>query len=132
MTKSEESLKLIRNAMITPDGTLLISRGRHDCVMHEDENGKTYMLDGGLDYIRASANGDEKFIPMYNNEPHQVQRWVLKWGTYGKHGDQPLTLKPIADMDTGHIAAVLTECNPAQVYRECMVKEMEYRDADWV
>lgn len=128
MTKSERSLKLIRNAIQTPDGTILESRHRHDYKTYTDANGDEYMIDGGLDYIRSSANGDEVYMALYDNEPHEVQRVVLKWGTYGINGDQPLTLKPIAEMDTGHLAAVLTECNPAYVYRRAMVKEMEMRD----
>lgn len=130
MTKSERSLNLIRNALQTPDGTVLESRGRHDFVSYTDKNGKTYMVDGGLAYVRRSNNGDEFDMCLYDNEPHEIQRVVLKWGSYGKHGDQPLRLIPIAEMETGHIAAVLTECSPAYVYRQSMVKEMEQREND--
>ncbi len=41
--------KLIRSCLETPDGTILQSRSRHDYRQHLDANGKTYMLDGGLD-----------------------------------------------------------------------------------
>ena len=39
---------LVRNAMRTPDGTIIRSRHRHDYVTHKDANGSEYMLDGGL------------------------------------------------------------------------------------
>jgi hypothetical protein len=42
----------IINACITPDGTILVSRYRHDYVEHEG-----CMRDGGRDYIRSSGKG---------------------------------------------------------------------------
>lgn len=121
------SRQLIRNAIQTPDGTILQSRHRHDYVTHTDKNGKTYMVDGGLDYVRRSANGDEIDLCLYDDEPHEVQREVVTWGTYGKDGNQPLQYKAIKDMETDHIKAVLNECRPSPVIKECMEKELEYR-----
>jgi hypothetical protein len=69
--------------MRTPDGTILESKHRHDYVTHLDANGKEYMLDGGLDYVRSSANGDEEFLTICNDDPHEVLRVLVKWGTYG-------------------------------------------------
>ena len=66
---------VVYSALRTPDGTLLESKHRHDFVSHEDANGKTYMLDGGLDYIRSSCNGDEVFIEVTLDYPHEI---VLK------------------------------------------------------
>lgn len=42
--------------VITPDGTELISASRHDYRSHEDSNGETYFIDGGLDYVKTSVN----------------------------------------------------------------------------
>lgn len=120
---------LIHNSLMTPDGTVLVSRYRHDYVTHTDKNGKEYMVDGGIDYGRFSIHEDAPHtdLCLYDDEPHKVQRWVIRWGTYGKDGKQPLTLKPIAEMDTGHIELVLQDHNPTRVYRACMEKELEYR-----
>ena len=52
-------MSILSNRMRTPDGTILESKHRHDYVTHLDANGREYMLDGGLDYVRGSANGDE-------------------------------------------------------------------------
>ena len=50
--------KLVYNALQTPDGTIITSRNRHDYEEYIDANGKSYMIDGGLDYVRCSAHGE--------------------------------------------------------------------------
>jgi hypothetical protein len=98
---------MIRNALRTPDGTIIQSRHRHDYVTHKDENGKEYMVDGGLDYVRSSCNGDEEWMIVTLAEPHEEVREACEWGTYGINGDQPLSYIKLCDMDTDHIGAVL-------------------------
>lgn len=121
--------RLIRNAFRTPDGTILDSTHRHDYKSYKDQNGKTYMNDGGLDYMRRSMNGDEIDVSLYDDQPHEVQREVLKWGTYGKEGDQPKVYKPVSIMDTEHIEIVLEEygSHMMPVLKDCMEKELELR-----
>ena len=126
----EHEVKLIRNALQTPDGTIIESTHRHDYVTHTDANGKEYMVDGGLSYIRRSANGDEIDMSLYNDQPHEVQRDVLTWGTYGIDGDQPLQYITIADMDTGHLEAVVEMGGVCPVRRKCMQKELEFRNEE--
>lgn len=120
--------RLIQNAIITPDGTFLRSLYRHNYVEYIDKlTGKTYMVDGGLDYCRRSAHGDEIDMCLYDDESHTIQRAVLKWGSYGKDGKQPYRLIPIGLMETEHILAVLDECSPSTVYRNCMLAELKER-----
>jgi hypothetical protein len=120
--------QLIRNAMQTPDGTILRSLHRHDYVTHLDKvTGKHYMLDGGTDYVRRSANGDEVMLDLYDDEPHSVQREVIVWGSRGKDGRSPLTYKPVAEMETDHIKAVLEQCRPSPYIKQCMVNELAER-----
>lgn len=45
-------MKIIVNAICTPDGTVLLSANRHDYRTHVDANGKTYGVDGGAEYLR--------------------------------------------------------------------------------
>ena len=54
--------KLIQNKWQTPDGTILISKHRHDYVEYTDKNGDYYMIDGGNDYVRKSVNKKKKSI----------------------------------------------------------------------
>ena len=119
---------LVRNAMRTPDGTIIRSRHRHDYVTHTDVNGSEYMLDGGLDYVRSSANGDEEHMVVTLEDAHEVVREACDWGTYGKNGDQELSYITLCDMETEHIQAVLLNVatiNPG--IRTAMESELEYR-----
>lgn len=119
---------LIRNAMQTPDGTVIESTHRHDYVTHLDANGKEYMLDGGLEYVRASAHGDEKWLTVTIEDDHSVVRDALKWGTYGKNGDQPLRRITLSEMSNGHIQSCLDNV-PTMLaqYRVAMQNELAYR-----
>jgi hypothetical protein len=130
--KKEESdepkYHLIKNAIVTPDGTELRSYQRHDYKTHLDKNGKTYMIDGGLDYSRRSANGDEVDACVYSDAPHSIQRYLLHWGSYGKDGDQPLKHIKIADMESEHMKAVINGCTPHHTLEECMRKELADRN----
>jgi len=121
---------LIRNAIQTPDGMVLESRHVHDYIEYVDStNGKTYIVDGGLDYARRSANGDEIDLNVYSDEPHEVIREALTWGTYGKNGDQPLTYVKLKDMSSEHIRACLEECfYMGEIVREAMLNELRFRN----
>ena len=126
---TDTNYSMIRNALCTPDGTILRSRHRHDYVTHKDANGKVYMLDGGLSYVRRSANGDEEMMTVTLAEPHEEIREACDWGTYGINGDQPLSYITLCDMTTDHIEAVLknvSSINPA--IKTAMQNELEYRN----
>lgn len=122
--------RLIRNALQTPDGTIIESKTRHDYVTHVDAlTGKTYMVDGGLDYVRRSAHADQIDLCEYDDAPHERQRELLTWGTYGINGDQPLQYKTIAEMETGHLEAVVEMKNVSPVLRKCMQVELQTRES---
>jgi hypothetical protein len=120
-------MALIRNAMQTPDGTILESHSRHDFKVYIDDNEKEYMVDGGLDYLRRSVHNDQVCLSLSDDAPHNVQRNVLAWGTYGINGDQPLRFIKIKDMETAHIEAVLKIPTVRGVHRACMEHELETR-----
>ena len=118
---------LILNALRTPDGTVIQSRHRHDYVTYTDANGKEYMVDGGLDYLRRSIHDDQIDLSEYDDAPHERQRELLTWGTYGIKGDQPLQYKTIEEMETGHLEAVVKMVGICPIRRKCMQKELELR-----
>lgn len=121
---------IISSKLQTPDGTVLYSQHRHDYVTHTDANGKEYMLDGGCEYIRCSANGDEKLLTVYTDDAHEVIRESAVWGTYGKDGCQPFKYVTVSQMSTEHLQACLD--TQKKTMRPAMYKvmqnELEYRD----
>ena len=119
---------LIYNAIQTPDGTILQSKHRHDYRSYNDANGKTYVIDGGLEYIRSTIHADQTSLALYDDEVHAVQAHYLTWGTFGIRGDQPRRDIRIAEMETAHLEAVLRECYPNPLIKKCMTKELELRN----
>ena len=122
--------RILRNALQTPDGMILESRTRHDFKEYEDANGWVYIVDGGLDYIRRSVNKNAPAtdLSLTEDQPHFFLRDYVTWGTYGKLGDQPLSYKTIADMETEHLQAVLdTQRYMYPQVRDLMEAELECR-----
>lgn len=121
-------MEMIANSLITPDGTELRSYHRHDYKTYTDSNGKEYMIDGGLSYIRCSANGDEKLKTVTTNDPFEVQREAFVWGTYGPTGRDPLKRVPLKDLDTDHIIAILETQHQIPLHiRTLFETELSYR-----
>ena len=121
---------LLYNGLKTPDGTIIESHHRHDYKTYEDANGKTYMIDGGLDYVRCSAHGDENHMCVWSNDEHELIREHAEWGTYGINGDQPLEYVKIKDMSTEHLeACVKTHQSPGRM-SNVFVAELNYRKSN--
>ena len=101
--------QILRNALRTPDGTVLESKHRHDFVMHrdmvtEDDVG----IDGGHDYLRRI--GSLAFcvdLSVTTKDDFELVRAAFTWGTYGKDGKQSRTEIKLKDMTTEHIQAIL-------------------------
>lgn len=124
---------IIRNAIQTPDGTILESHSRHDYKEYVDTvNGETYMVDGGLEYVRRNAVGEAVELTVTLDDPHEVVREAMTWGTYGKNGDEPFRYIKLKDMTLGHICACLEEVtNMYPQYRIAMKNELEYRHREF-
>ncbi len=119
---------IIYNGIVTPDGTELTSRSRYDYKTHVDENGKEYMVDGGLDYVRSSANGDEKrVVVFYEDTHHEEAREMVTWGTFGINGDEPLQYKKVSEMDSAHLRAVIETQRCYPQVKAVMEDELEFR-----
>jgi len=125
--------RILRNAIQTPDGTILESKTRHDYKEYEDANGWVYMVDGGLDYSRRmiNRNAPETDLSLTEDDSHDDLRKFVTWGTYGKTGDQPLSYIAIAAMEAEHLEAALdTQKYMAPQMRDLMKAELEHRGAE--
>ena len=120
---------IVYNAIRTPDGTVLESLYRHDYKEYEDQNGKVYMVDGGIDYLRRNVH-DEPYeeLSVSLEDGHDKVREVLKWGTYGVDGKQPLTRIILKDMNTSHIKACLATVHTiSPKFKTAFINELNYR-----
>ena len=126
-----EQPEVIAYRMITPDGTIIQSRHRHDYQTHIDTvSGETYMIDGGNNYLRRSVNKMEATLEcIMSNDSHDNIREVMTWGTRGKSGRDPLKWVFLKDMDTNHIEAVLdTQTQITSQIRSIFETELKYRE----
>ena len=121
-------VRLIANRWQCPDGTVLQSMHRYDCVTHKDTlTGEDCLVDGGLfGYIRIAGN--LKNLCVYSNDPHELQRESFHWGTYGRDGKRARTFIAAKDMTTDHIEAVIeTQDRIAPEIKELFLNELAYR-----
>ena len=120
--------KILLNRIKTPDGTILTSYNRHNYVEYKDTLTKeVLMVDGGTDYLRRNMGTYEE-LSVYDDGTHLTRRSAVHWGTRGKDGRQPLVYKPIKDLDSDHIEAILkTQHQISDFYREIFKDELKYR-----
>jgi len=121
---------LLANRIKTPDGTILQSYNRHDYKTHVDAvTGETYMVDGGLAYLRRNLNEvPATEMSVYSDAPHTEIREAFSWGTRGVRGNQPVQYKPIKDLTSDHIAAILkTQYQIPDVVRKVFTDELKFR-----
>jgi hypothetical protein len=123
-----DEARIVANRIRTPDGTILESKHRHDYVTYTDANGKQYMVDGGLDYLRRNLHDDAPYteLSVYSDAPHAVIREVFKWGTRGKDGKQPLKFVVLKDMTTDHIEAILETQSLPDYMRKIFLDELDF------
>jgi len=128
--EAEKRPQILKNAIRTPDGTIICSRHRHDYVTYEDtSNGLEYMVDGGLDYLRRNVHKGDPYEEMTvtDEAPFEVQREAFAWGSYGKNQDKPLHWIELRNMTDDHIKAILTLELGAKFVRDLMKNEQKYR-----
>ena len=120
--------KIVYNGLQTPDGTIIESTYRHDFVSYQDKNGKTYIIDGGLDYVRRSINGDEKLITKFADQPHEeIRKYAFRAG-YGKPGNPDYgtyRVVRIADMDTDYLNSAIQYVKDIILNNPSVVNELE-------
>ena len=123
-------MRLIRQALQTPDGTIIESRHRHDYIEYTDKVANDiYVIDGGLEYERQSVNKiPAKSLSVYLEDGIEAVREALTWGTRGRSGREPVRLIKLCEMSNAHIEACLeTQPRMHPHYREAMQMELQYR-----
>lgn len=122
-----ENRRLVSNKIRTPDGTVIQSFHVHDYVTYIDENGKEYMVDGGLEYLRRNVHKDAPYdeLSVYDDDDYNIVRNEFRWGTRGKDGKQPLTFVKLSEMSNAHIVSILDKFHTRYDY--LFKKELEYR-----
>jgi hypothetical protein len=125
--------RILYNALVTPDGTLLESLYRWDYKTHTDAiTDEWYMIDGGNDpYFRMSINKVQpKHICITTDDPHEDKRQYFRWGTYGENSDKEFKYILLKDMTSEHIKKVLLTQNriKGSYVEELMESELQYRD----
>lgn len=102
-----EQRQLLVNKIQCPDGTTLESKHRHDFQGHVQEDGREYMVDGGLIYQRIGFS-DEEFsdLTVYADDDHSLIRehfeWTRRMDKNKKMLPEPQILK-LKDMSNDHI-----------------------------
>lgn len=123
--------QLIYSAIRTPDGTILESKHVHDYQSYLDKNGETYVLDGGLDYIRRSINKEEAGdLSLYSDAPHEQVREKISRGSRGKSGREELKYILLKDIDDEYLQAIIDyeESNrPNNKYLPIYKNEQKFR-----
>lgn len=122
---------LIYNAIRTPDGTVLVSYHRHDYKSHIDENGETYVLDGGLDYIRTSVNTiPAESLAVYDDAPFEEIREHIHRGGRGINGDEELKYVKLSEINDEWLEAIIKyeeEFRPNNRYLKYYKQEQNFR-----
>jgi hypothetical protein len=131
--KETMNRQLVYNAIQTPDGTILVSRHRHDYVYHTDENGFEYMVDGGNDYQRTISNptAPHTDVSLYLDDDFSLIREKVCRGGRGKDGMQPLTFTPICEMNDEWLQAAIVYQEERgggdSIHNQLYKMEQEYR-----
>jgi len=118
---------IVANMIRTPDGTILQSKHRHDYVTYVDKNGKEYMVDGGLAYLRRNVHDDAPYeeMSLYAHDDHSLVREHFHWGTRGLDGKQPIKWVALKDLETDHIEAIIeTQHHISTELRTLFIREL--------
>jgi hypothetical protein len=103
---------------------IIVSAHRHD--FNSCSCGKI-SVDGGMDYLRRSGDLDNyEDLSIYGTQDEM--KYHLRWGTYGKEGDQPLTYIKLSDCEDDHLLAILENARPGLIYRQAIFELLDERN----
>lgn len=109
-----ERRKLIQNAVYVPEKDRYYKSGNvHDFVHVELEDGKSFFLDGGTEYLRRGGdfelfmNGRVQERNLHEDSPADEILDRFLWGTYGLEGSNERKWVLIKDCSADHLEAIL-------------------------
>lgn len=126
---------ILKNAIRTPDGTILVSKHRHDYQSHYDAVSKEmYFVDGGNEYLRRSSNKvPAEDLAVTTADPFIRQREAFEWSSWTRDaaGKLQKVNRKLMDLTDDHITAILK--TQAHIYgtfvQTLMEQEMKFRKA---
>lgn len=128
---------ILYNAIKCPDGTVIESKYRHNFVMHKQEDGREYFVDGGHDYQRIGYS-DKEFINLLvtTESPHEKIREVFEWVSCLDAAGNRLpayVTKNLKDLEDNHIKALVkyTKEDYPDHINKVMVDEFNFRQLVW-
>lgn len=119
---------LLCNKWKCKDGTILVSKHRHDYVSHTDSDGNYSFVDGGIGgYIRHSGNMEPMLV--YTSDSHEVIRENFGWTSYGINGDEPAKYNLLKELTDDHINAIIrTQKHLPQHITKVFTDEVLFRE----
>ena len=131
---------ILKNAIQTPDGTILQSYHRHDSKNHIDSvTGHVYGVDGGSMYLKRFGPPGYKELSVLDDGNHETRRNNVSWGNnYDKHNNRLPDTKwiLIKDLTNSHLKAIakyLTEIGVVSedsLHYQIILDEIKYRQAN--
>ena len=122
--------QIIRNQIMTPDGTILCSRHVHDYVDHVDtKTGRYYAVDGGFDYLKRVGEYEEcTEMSVFVSDPHPKRREAFVWKAFTNTGYNSVSrLIKLSELSDEHIVNILATQRLVPWVKSLFLDEQVYR-----
>lgn len=123
--------RILKNSIICPDGTELVSRFTWDMQCYFDNSNRCFCVDGGESYLKRTGIGYTE-NSVIDDGKFETQRSVCEWGkNYDKNGQKLRQTKwiKIKDLDTDHIYNILMNVPKiSNFYYKLLTEELIYRE----
>lgn len=122
--------RILRNSIICPDGTELVSRHSWDFQCYYDDSNRCFAVDGGSGYLKRIGVGYTE-TSIIDDGLFTTQRSVCEWGqNYDKNSKKLKQTKwvKIKDLDTEHIYRILETQVLDKFWVKLFYDEIKFRE----
>ena len=123
--------RILRNSIICPDGTELVSRYTWDMQCYFDDSNRCFCIDGGESYLKRTGVGYTE-NSIIDDGSLELQRNTCEWGkNYDKSGKKLKQTEwiKIKDLSTEHIYNILENVPMiSNFYMRLFYDELRYRE----